>query len=82
MSCKIGNAISRNAAERLAEAVLKSENMQMFCGIPLTALRKGTLAELNLAGVGIGEAGALVRGRLSFLLCFRAYDGTVTLGGE
>jgi len=81
VSCNIGNSITREAAERLAQAVLKSENMQMFDGIPLIGLRKGTLTELNLAGVGIGEAGALVRGRLSFLLCFRAYDGTVTLGG-
>ena len=47
-------------AARLAQAVLESDSMEVFCGIPMTALRKGILTELHLAGQAIGDPGALV----------------------
>jgi Ran GTPase-activating protein (RanGAP) involved in mRNA processing and transport len=48
----------------LAQVALESDRMRVFCRIPLTTLREGTLPELSLSGQGVGVHGALVLSKL------------------
>ena len=58
------NLIEGDAAENLATAVLEHANVAYFCGIPLAFLRKNTITELNLGGMGMGVPGAIVLSKL------------------
>ena len=63
------NGITGEVAKQLAQAVSAHKSLEVFCGIPLTELRNGTLTELNLR-VGdlrsacLGDVGAMVLGNL------------------
>ena len=54
------NQVSREAAEQLARVVLDHSTLTNFGGIPMDALRKKKLTELDLKGKYIGVPGALV----------------------
>ena len=58
------NAISGEAAEALANAVLEHTTLAILCDIPLTSLRENTIEELDLEGKGIGLPGAIVLSKL------------------
>ena len=54
------NGIVGEAAEQLAMVVLAHGTLTHFGGIPMAALRKNSLTELDLSKAGIGVPGALV----------------------
>ena len=58
------NAISRDAAQQLATAVLASPSLELFGTVPLMELRANTLDQLNLGGNFLGVPEALVLAKL------------------
>ena len=55
------NRVVGEPARALAAAALGSLALESLSGVPLAALRAGTLTKLELAGKGLGVTEALVR---------------------
>ncbi|KAK3282843.1 hypothetical protein CYMTET_9439 [Cymbomonas tetramitiformis] len=70
------NRITGDAAQQLAEAVLKHPSMKVFNKIMILDIKDDKLRELNLKDMGIGVPGALV---LSKLLAFNGSLNTLNL---